>query len=264
MSYLDTQITSVPAPAHPYRVLISDDQPDVLYAMRLLLESQGYEAVTVDSPDALLREVRMEEFDLILTDLNYTRDTTSGDEGLDLLAGLAAQGNTAPVIVMTSWGTIELAVETIRRGACDFIRKPWNNEQVLAAIRKYAESGRRHQSELEVAAVVQQRLFPQKAQRLCTIDYAGHSGAARGVGGDYYDFLDFGEASLGLVLADISGKGLPAALLMANLQASFRAQAAAGLRRPAQLLDAVHRHFYSSTGSNRFATLFFGCYDDRT
>lgn len=256
-------MTAVSAAARPYRVLICDDQPDVLHALQLLLKGQGYEAVTVDSPRALLREARSDEFDLILADLNYTRDTTSGQEGLDLLAGLESQGNTAPVIVMTAWGSIDLAVEAMRRGACDFVQKPWDNERVLAAIRKQADSERRRQSELEIAATVQQKLFPREARRLRTIDYAGQCVAARGVGGDYYDFLDLGE-DLGFVLADVSGKGIPAALLMANLQACFRTQAASGVRRPAELLEAVHKHFYSSTGSDRFATLFFGSYDDRT
>jgi len=254
---------AVPAAARPYRVLVCDDQPDVLHALQLLLKGQGYEAVTVDSPRALLRKAHAEEFDLILADLNYTRDTTSGEEGLDLLAGLESQGNTAPVIVMTAWGSIDLAVEAMRRGACDFVQKPWDNQRVLAAIRKQADSERRRQSELEIAATVQQKLFPRAAHRLSTIDYADQCVAARGVGGDYYDFLDLG-GDLGFVLADVSGKGVPAALLMANLQACFRTQAASGVRRPAELLEAVHRHFYSSTGSDRFATLFFGSYDDRT
>ena len=256
---------AVPAAAtRPYRVLVCDDQPDVLHAIELLLKGQGYEAVTVDSPRALLREARSDEFDLILADLNYTRDTTSGEEGLDLLAGLDAQGNTTPVIVMTAWGSIDLAVEAMRRGACDFVQKPWDNQRVLAAIRKQAHSRRGRQSELEIAATVQQKLFPRETRRLSTIDYAGQCVAARGVGGDYYDFLELGKETLGFVLADVSGKGVPAALLMANLQACFRTQAAAGVRRPAELLDAVHKHFYSSTGSDRFATLFFGSYDDRT
>lgn len=255
---------AVPAAARPYRVLICDDQPDVLHAMQLLLKGQGYEAVTVDSPHALLRKARCDEFDLILADLNYTRDTTSGEEGLDLLAELESQGNAVPVIVMTAWGSIDLAVEAMRRGACDFVQKPWDNERVLAAIRKQADSERRRQSELDIAATVQQKLFPRAARPLRTVDYAGHCVAARGVGGDYYDFLELGQDSLGFVLADVSGKGIPAALLMANLQACFRTQAAAGSRNPAELLDAVHRHFYSSTGSDRFATLFFGSYDDRT
>ena len=261
-------VMRAPSAARPYRVLVCDDQPDVLHALQLLLKGQGYEAVTVDSPRALLRKARSDEFDLILADLNYTRDTTSGEEGLDLLAGLESQGNTAPVIVMTAWGSIDLAVEAMRRGACDFVQKPWDNERVLAAIRKQADSERRRQSELEIAATVQQKLFPRAARHLRTIDYAGQCMAARGVGGDYYDFLDLGnepgESSIGFVLADVSGKGVPAALLMANLQACFRTQAASGVRRPAELLEAVHRHFYSSTGSDRFATLFFGSYDDRT
>ena len=260
-------MTAAPA-ARPYRVLVCDDQPDVLHALQLLLKGQGYEAVTVDSPRALLRKARSDEFDLILADLNYTRDTTSGEEGLDLLAGLESQGNSAPVIVMTAWGRIDLAVEAMRRGACDFVQKPWDNERVLAAIRKQADTQRGRRSELEIAATVQQKLFPRAARRLRTIDYAGQCVAARGVGGDYYDFLDLGEdpreSAMGFVLADVSGKGIPAALLMANLQACFRTQAASGVRRPADLLRAVHKHFYSSTGSDRFATLFFGSYDDRT
>lgn len=255
---------AVPAAARPYRVLVCDDQPDVLHALRLLLKGQGYEAVTVDSPRALLREARSDEFDLILADLNYTRDTTSGEEGLDLLAGLESQGNTTPVIVMTAWGSIDLAVEAMRRGACDFVQKPWDNERVLAAIRKQADSERGRRSELEIAATVQQKLFPRAPRHLRTIDYAGQCLAARGVGGDYYDFLDLGDDALGFVLADVSGKGVPAALLMANLQACFRTQAAAGVHQPGELLRSVHRHFYSSTGSDRFATLFFGAYNDRT
>jgi len=268
LTSFESPVMAAPAARRPYRVLVCDDQPDVLHAMQLLLKCQGYEAVTVDSPRALLREARSEGFDLILADLNYTRDTTSGEEGLDLLAGLEAQGNTAPVIVMTAWGSIDLAVEAMRRGACDFVQKPWDNERVLATIRKQADSERRRQSELDIAATVQQKLFPRVARRLLTIDYAGQCVAARGVGGDYYDFLDLesepGGSSLGFVLADVSGKGMPAALLMANLQACFRTQAAAGVRRPAELLESVHRHFYSSTASDRFATLFFGSYDDHT
>ncbi len=256
---------SVASPVtRPYRILVCDDQPDVLHAIELLLKGAGYEAVTVDSPKALLRRARSEDFDLILADLNYTRDTTSGDEGLDLLAGLDAQGNQAPVIVMTAWGSIDLAVEAMRRGACDFVQKPWDNARVLAAIRKQVDAERHRQSELEIAASVQQKLFPASGPRLRTIDYAGACLPARGVGGDYYDFLNLGDGSLGLVLGDVSGKGMPAALLMANLQACFRTQAAAGSKRPAEILEAVHRHFYTSTQSDRFATLFFGIYDDRT
>jgi sigma-B regulation protein RsbU (phosphoserine phosphatase) len=250
--------------ARPFRVLISDDQADVLEALRLLLKGQGWKAIAVDSPEALLEAVRTEVFDLILVDLNYTRDTTSGKEGMDLLASLEEAGNTAPVMVMTAWSSFDLAVEAMRRGACDFIQKPWDNERLLAAIRKQAESERRRKSELEIAANVQQKLFPRTLRPLRTLDYSGQCVAAREVGGDYYDFLDTADQTMGFVLADVSGKGVPAALLMANLQACFRSQPPGALLRPAEALKAVNRHFFDSTASERFATLFFGLYDDRT
>ncbi len=250
--------------ASPFRVLISDDQADVLEALRLLLKGQGWKAIAVDSPEALLHAVRTEVFDLILVDLNYTRDTTSGKEGMDLLTSLEENGNTAPVMVMTAWSSFDLAVEAMRRGACDFIQKPWDNERLLAAIRKQAESERRRKSELEIAANVQQKLFPRQLRMLKTLDYSGQCVAAKEVGGDYYDFLDTTDHTMGFVLADVSGKGVPAALLMANLQACFRSQPPGSLLRPAEALRAVNRHFFDSTAAERFATLFFGLYDDRT
>jgi len=252
------------AQVRPMRVLVCDDQPDVLEALRLLLKGEGYQAVTVDSPRALLRAARSEPFDLILADLNYTRDTTSGEEGLDLLAGLDAMGNAAPVIVMTAWGSVDLAVEAMRRGACDFIQKPWDNEKVIAAVKKQADSERRRKSEMEIAANVQQKLFPRTLHPRATLDYSGHCVAARAVGGDYYDFLEVDAETIGFAMGDVSGKGVPAALLMANLQACFRSQAPGALLHPASLLQSVNRHFFDSTAAERFATLFFGLYDGRT
>src|SRR5579872_5057309 len=245
------------------RVLVGDDQQDVLEALRLLLKGAGHGAVTVDSPNALLAAARNDNFDLILMDLNYARDTTSGQEGLDLLASLQAQHNAAPIVVMTAWGSIDLAVEAMRRGAADFVQKPWDNARLLATLDKQVEQVRRARSEMEIARNVQAKLFPRNVQSFEGVEYAGRCSPAREVSGDYYDFLDLGGRRLGIVLADVSGKGVPAALLMANLQACFRTQAASGVRRPAELLEVVHRHFYSSTGSDRFATLFFGSYDDR-
>ena len=250
--------------ARPYRILVCDDQPDVVEALRLLLKGQGWHTVTADSPAALLNAARASSFDLILTDLNYTRDTTSGQEGMDLLASLEAQGNAVPVIVMTAWGNVDLAVEAMRRGACDFVQKPWDNNRLLATIRKQAEPMRQRKSELEIAANVQQKLFPRKLHRLSSLDYAGHCVPAREVGGDYYDFLEIAERKIGFVLGDVSGKGVPAALLMANLQACFRSQQPASLENPAQVLRAVNRHFFESTTADRYATLVFAAYDDST
>ena len=270
MTFVDKEVSGTPSKADSLRILVGDDQADVLEALRLLLKGVGHQSVLVDSPQALLRAARSEPFDLILMDLNYARDTTSGDEGLDLLKSLEAQDNSAPIVVMTAWGSVDLAVEAMRRGARDFIQKPWDNARLLATIRKQASEGserarteRLVQSELEIARNVQQKLFPHDSRRLATVDYAGRCVAAREVSGDYYDFLDTGEDSLGFVVADVSGKGVAAALLMANLQACFRSQPREALERPAELLRAVNKLFYDSTPPEHFATLFFGHYDDR-
>src|SRR5258708_6612361 len=239
----------------PLRVLVGDDQVDVLEALRLLLKGAGYQTVVVDSPAAVLRASQAEAFDLILMDLNYARDTTSGQEGLDLLMRLQAQNNTAPIVVMTAWGNIELAVEAMRRGASDFVQKPWDNARLLETIRK--QSKRREQTAIELARHVQQKLFPQKSIAMRTIDYAGHCVPARVVSGDYYDFLEIGDGVLGFVLGDVSGKGMAAALLMANLQASFRSQSNLALSNPRALLISVNKLFYESTSSEHYATLFF-------
>ena len=247
----------------PYRILVCDDQPDVLEAMRLLLKGNGWQSTTVESPAALLTAARAERYDLILADLNYTRDTTSGEEGLELLASLESMGNTAPVIVMTAWGNVDLAVEAMRRGACDFVQKPWDNDRVVASIRKQADTERRRKSELEIAANVQQKLFPNVRPELNTLDYAAQCAAAREVGGDYYDFLDVAPGATGFLLADVSGKGIPAALLMSNLQACFRSQAPGAFLRPAEALGAINRHFYEATEAERYATLFLGTYTEQ-
>ncbi|HVX65966.1 MAG TPA: response regulator, partial [Bryobacteraceae bacterium] len=117
--------------AGPLRVLVADDRADVLEALRLLLKGAGHKADIVDSPLALERAAGATAYDLILMDLNYARDTTSGEEGLDLLAKLHGGGNPAPVVVMTAWGNIDLAVEAMRRGAVDFVQKPWDNQRLL-------------------------------------------------------------------------------------------------------------------------------------
>ncbi len=124
-----------PSPPAAARILLADDRPDVLAALRLLLKAEGYAVRPVDSPAAALRAVGAEDFDLAIVDLNYTRDTTSGAEGLDLIAQLGKVEHAPPVVVMTAWGTIDLAVEAMRRGARDFIQKPWENARVLATVR---------------------------------------------------------------------------------------------------------------------------------
>ncbi len=120
------------------RVLVADDQPDVLHSLRLLIKRLGLEVETVSTPDAALERVR-DGVDLVLMDLNYTRDTTSGQEGLDLLSRIREIDARLPVVVMTAWSTIDLAVEAVRRGARDFVPKPWENDRVAAIIRTHIE-----------------------------------------------------------------------------------------------------------------------------
>jgi DNA-binding NtrC family response regulator len=121
------------------RILIADDQPDVREALRLLLKGEGYQTETVSSPAGILKALESGDFHVLLMDLNYSRDTTSGKEGLDVLSRIQATDSTLPVVVMTAWGNVSLAVETMRRGARDFIQKPWENERLLAIIRTQIE-----------------------------------------------------------------------------------------------------------------------------
>jgi DNA-binding NtrC family response regulator len=136
--------------AQPH-VLVADDQADVLEALRLLLKSEGYRIDSAHSPAAILEAIDGEEFDAVLMDLNYTRDTTSGQEGLDLLSQVQHHDPTLPVVVMTAWGSVEVAVEAMRRGARDFVQKPWENARLLTIVRTQVELARalRRQQRLE-------------------------------------------------------------------------------------------------------------------
>jgi sigma-B regulation protein RsbU (phosphoserine phosphatase) len=262
-------------PELPYRALVADDQPDVLTALRLLLKVQGFETVAASSPEGVLRALDEQDFDVLLMDLNYTRDTTSGKEGLDLLERLKGMDQAPPVVVMTAWGSIELAVEAMRRGARDFVPKPWENQRLVATLREHAEARRQGAlsrqpdaaadgaaDEIRIAGQVQRKLFPHKTPSLRTLECSAYCRQAGPVGGDYYDFLDLGPGRLGLVLADVSGKGVAAALLMANLQASLRSRGPYAWNDLPGVIQAVNQLFCESTERERYATLFFGCYDD--
>src|SRR6266513_3899640 len=147
MPVTSTAATTEPAP----RVLIADDQPDVREALRLLFKGEGYRTEAVSNPQAVLTAIESQDFDISLIDLNYARDTTSGREGLDLLSQMQAVDSTLPIVVMTAWGSVELAVEAMRHGARDFIQKPWENARLLSIVRTQVELSRalRRQQKLE-------------------------------------------------------------------------------------------------------------------
>lgn len=135
-------------------MLVADDQRDILEALQLLLKTEGYQVECVTSPGAVLAAIEEDDFDAVLIDLNYARDTTSGDEGLDLLARLRSADPMLPVIVMTAWASVNVAVEAMRRGARDFIQKPWDNARLVAIVRTQVELSRalRRGQQLEGAA----------------------------------------------------------------------------------------------------------------
>jgi len=124
------------------RILIADDQPDVLEALRLLLKAEDFTVESVTSPAAVLAAIEERDFDALLMDLNYTRDTTSGGEGFDLLTQVQRLDASLPVVVMTAWGSIQGAVEAMRRGARDYVEKPWDNRRLLSTLRTHIELGR--------------------------------------------------------------------------------------------------------------------------
>jgi DNA-binding NtrC family response regulator len=126
---------------HPPVVLLADDQGDVIEALRLLLKGEGFQSDAASSPAGVLAAIDSRDYDAVLMDLNYTRDTTSGKEGMDLLAKITAIDATLPVIVMTAWSSLELAVEAMRRGARDFIQKPWENERLVSVLRTQISLG---------------------------------------------------------------------------------------------------------------------------
>ena len=244
------------------RVLVADDQPDVLEALRLLL-LEDYHADFVSSTSAVLDAVKERSYDLLLIDLNYARDTTSGREGLELLSTLRELDAGLPVVVMTGWGTIDTAVEAMRRGARSFVQKPWDDTTLLEILQREisdAHAARRRdallQRDEEEARMIQRGLLPSRFPDVPGYGLAGGWRPASGVGGDCYDVLAFDDGRIGLSIADVCGKGLPAALLMSNLQAAVRAFAQ-DEARPHSVCGSVNRLLCRNMISGRFVSF---CY----
>jgi sigma-B regulation protein RsbU (phosphoserine phosphatase) len=252
------------------RILIADDQTDLLDALKLLLKGQGIEYDAVTSPDAALDALQTRPFDLVLMDLIYTGDTTSGREGIDLLGRVQELDRLLPVIVMTGWGSVDLAVEAMRRGVRDFVQKPWDNAHLLATLRQEIEAGRARRAaaaaetrELAEALKIQQRLLPQQVPQIDGWELSASWQPASGVGGDCFDTIRFGESRLALTIADVVGKGIPAALLMSNLQAAVRAFASEAVE-PHALCLQVNRILCGNIAEGRFISFFYCVLDAAT
>jgi sigma-B regulation protein RsbU (phosphoserine phosphatase) len=257
-------LTSMPATcAAVPRILIADDQADLIDALRLLLKSAGIEVASVSSPEAALSAIAGSSFDLLLMDLNYTGDTTSGREGIDLLSRVQALDRMLPVIVMTGWGSVDLAVEAMRRGVRDFVQKPWDNDQLLKTLRTEIGEGRARREraaldrrELDEARRIQRKLLPAVMPPVEGCEISASWQPASGVGGDCYDAIQFGPSRLGLSIADVVGKGIPAALLMSNLQAALRAFATAAAQ-PAEICQQVNRILCGHIAEGRFISFVY-------
>jgi len=245
------------------RILIADDQPDVLEALRWLLSGEGYQTDFVSSTEAVLERLRERSYDLLLMDLNYSRDTTSGREGLELIPKVHAQDAGMPIVVMTGWGSIDTAVEAMRRGARSFVQKPWEDVTLLEILAREIDDARasrsrdeKQQREFEEARLIQRGLLPTAMPQAAGVQLASSWQPANGVGGDCFDVLSFGSGAVGITIADVAGKGVPAALLMSNLQAAVRAFAQDGAS-PASVTGSVNRLLCRNMVSGRFITF---CY----
>ena len=244
------------------RVLVADDQPDILEALRWLLSGEGYDAQFVDSTQGVLDRLHAESFDLLLMDLNYTRDTTSGREGLALIPRVREHDPALPIVVMTGWGSVDTAVEAMRLGAKSFVQKPWDDNALREIVGREIDDGRaarrqdrKQHREREEARMIQQALLPAAMPQTAGVQIAASWQPADGVGGDCFDLITTG-ALVGVVIADVAGKGLPAALLMSNLQAAVRAFAQSGAE-PAAICGNVNRLLCRHMVSGRFVTFCF-------
>jgi sigma-B regulation protein RsbU (phosphoserine phosphatase) len=269
------------------RILIADDQQDVLDALQLLLKGHGYSIETVNSPADLLAAVARQEFDILLIDLNYARDTTSGREGLDVLSRLREIADPPPVVAMTGWATVGLAVEAMQYGVSDFVEKPWTNTRLLEILHKQIGLGRERRElrrraaeearareealihlqeqerEIAEAKAIQEKLLPREIPQMPGYEIATAWQSARLVGGDYFDILPLDDQTLGICIADVAGKGMPAALLMSNLQAAVRGLSSLSIA-PDLLCSRLNSIVYRNTESDRFITFFYAHLDGST
>jgi len=272
-SFSDTAFeTESLLPSAP-RVLVADDQIDVLTALRLLLKGEGYETETVTSPGEILRALERRRFDALLMDLNYSWDTTSGQEGLSLLRAIHAADSTLPVIVMTGWASVDLAIESMKGGVSDFIQKPWDNAKLLSVLCSQVARGRRHREarrkeietaqQLEEAREIQLGLVPRIVPEIPGHRLAVAWRPSGTLSGDYFDVLPLGERQFGLCIADVVGKGVAAALLMSNIQAMVKSFVQRSLP-PAEFTSRINTFVCKTVTDNKFITFFYGLLDSGT
>jgi sigma-B regulation protein RsbU (phosphoserine phosphatase) len=263
-------VGTYPEIAEQVRILIADDQPHVGEALRLALRDEGYQIELAGSPAAVVSLVRARPFDLALLDLNYARDTTSGREGLELIEELRVLDRDLAIVVMTAWGSVEVAVEALQRGAGDFIQKPWDNAalrrilhtQIVRGQARRAERSRLRQDErdMDAAREIQQGMLPRELPQLPGFELAAAYRPLGALAGDYYDVLPLDSTRALVCIGDVAGKGMPAALVMSNLQAAVKAYAGEDCN-PVELCRRVNRILCENCEPGRYVTFFCGVLD---
>jgi sigma-B regulation protein RsbU (phosphoserine phosphatase) len=248
---------------------VADDQPDVLNALRLLLKGHGYRTEAVTHPARVLQTLKSREVGVVVMDLNYTRDTTAGSEGLDLVSQIRLIDENLPLVVMTAWSNVDLAVEAMRRGASDFVQKPWDNRQLLEKLetqvnrcRRLRRAERQRADEWQEAREIQNNLLPKNIPQVKNYEIAGMTRPVQYVGGDYYDVVPISESQTALCIADVAGKGLPAALLMSSLQAALKPLMWGSLA-PRGLCRSLNRMLCEIAPVGKFVSLFYAVLEHR-
>jgi len=242
------------------RVLVADDQPDVLEAVRLLLKLNGFAVEPASSPAAVLAALAPgggEPFDLLVMDLNYARDTTSGHEGMELVDRVRALSPALPIVVMTAWSTVPLAVALMRNGVADFVEKPFDNARLLAAVRAQVAEGRRRRRDSRLeddAREVQRRLLSRPLPAAPGYAVGAAWRFAERLGGDAYEVAALSQGRLAVAIADVCGKGTPAALLMASAHATLRDLMAAPMA-PSEVCGRLDRALSPRLAPDRFVSL---------
>jgi serine phosphatase RsbU (regulator of sigma subunit) len=251
----------------PSTILIAEDQEHVREALAMLLRAHNYEVVLCASPSEAILAAQQHPPELAMLDMNYQRDSTSGIEGLELIQHLRQRDAILPIIALTAWGNVDLAVSAMKHGASDFIEKPWSNdallEKVQSLIRRAQEvrsSQRVSDYERDDAQRLQTRIVPRRHLLAQGVELFGDSLPAGVVGGDYFGVWQPTPDVLHFCVADVSGKGTPGALIAAMLYASVSTLSSSG-NSPEMILAQVETTLRNQLGEGHYVTIFYGVLD---